>query len=93
MSNYKKNEMQTENVLSGFSPEFIDGIFSTDPISRHVINCLINGKDPFEMIEFLLKERKKMEEIQLVLIDNYSSPNNFKSVQEAIEEVYEKYKN
>lgn len=89
MSDFIKS---AEEVLSNFNPEFVEEMISIDPASRNVVNSLMHGKTAFDMLEFLLKDRRRIVEIQSALIERFSTSINHKLVTETITNINEKYK-
>lgn len=80
-----------KDVLSNFNKEFVNQHISIEPIGRYVVDSMMKGKTPYEMIEFLLNDRKRLEKISSTLIENYSTKGNWKSIQDKISQINDYY--
>ena len=54
--------------MKNFSEEFTHGILNADPMSRNAVQCILQGKNIYEVLELVLKDRLRLVEINTTLM-------------------------
>lgn len=65
-----ENQYRTkqEEVIAKFTKEFIKREYLQDPILNAIVQLLIRGADPYAIIEELIEQLKKVEELNMKLM-------------------------
>lgn len=63
-----------EEVLSKFTKKFIEGNYMTDPLLHNIVEMLIRGSDPYQIIENLITDRIRLIEQMIKISELHAKP-------------------